>query len=396
MAKRKNATKDDRSTAVPAAMQDTFTTMTALTDQVCKQHLNKHYADLARKALATLCRKRPSPLTRGRTDVWACAVVYALGQVNFLSDRSQKPHMAPEELCRLFGVASSTAMNKAKMVREMLGMSTFDHRWMLPDRAETFAPIWMASINGLIADIRSMPRAVQEQAFQRGMIPYIPDDRKPPHPRQKERDKLYASYDRLRRINTEHQSEIGAQLLADGMIDPIAQRLGLMDADGKVFVEDNDDDVIACLAPALDLALYTPSADGTNAVTRYAEERQTLLTSEERRVLEAMGAARFSVFRIERKHETAGTWLSDTIHGGEIWLMDRGLEASGGIGMLLGLRVFRAADFWMSTGVLVPTGMTIARGNAEPTSKVKEQKTPAIDSNQLAEEMYRGAFGAAA
>lgn len=377
-------------------MQDTFATLTALTDRVCKQHLNKQYADLARKALAALCRKRPSPLTRGRADVWACAIVYALGQINFLSDRSQKPHRTTEELCRLFGVAPSTAMNKAKTVREMLGMSTFDHRWMLPDRAETFAPIWMVSINGLIADIRSMPRAVQEQAFQRGLIPYIPDDRKPPHPYQKERDKLHASYDRLRRINTEHQSEVGAQLLADDVITPIARRLGLMDADGTVFVEDDDDDVIACLAPALDLALYTPSADGTNAVMRYAQERQTLLTSEERRVLEAMGDARFSVFRIERKHEVAGTWLSDTIHGGEIWLMDRGLETSGEVGMLLGLRVFKAADFWMSTGVLVPTGMTILRDKTGPTSEATGRKTPTIDTNQLAEEMYRSTFGEAA
>lgn len=221
-----------------------------------------------------------------------------------------------------------------------------------------------------------MPRAVQEQAFQRGMIPFIPDDRKPPHPDQKERDRLYTSYDRLRRINTEHQSEVGAQLLADGVITPIARRLGLMDTDGTVFVEDDDDDVVACLAPALDLALYTPSADGTNAVMRYAEERQTLLTSEERRVLEAMGDARYSVFRIERKHEVAGTWLSDTIHGGEIWLMDRGLETSGEVGMLLGLRVFKAADFWISTGVLVPTGMTIMRDKAGPDRRQQSGKLP--------------------
>lgn len=121
--------------------------------------------------MAALSRKRPSPLIPGRADVWACAVVYALGQVNFLSDRSRKPHMASEELCRLFGVAPSTALNKARQVREMVGMGAFDHRWMLPERLESFAPVWMISVNGLIVDIREMPRAVQEEAFQRGMIP---------------------------------------------------------------------------------------------------------------------------------------------------------------------------------------------------------------------------------
>jgi len=395
MGGRKSGARGERETAVPAAMRDTFTTLAALTDRVCGDHLNGQYADLARKALAALCRKRPSPLTRGRADVWACAVVYALGQMNFLSDRSRKPHMASEDLCRLFGVAPSTATNKAKQVRELLGMGTFNHRWMLPEHLESFAPVWMVSVNGLIADIRGMPRAVQEEAFRRGIIPWIPDDRKPPHPHQKERDSLYAAYDRLRRINTEHQTEAAAQLFAEGVIDPIAQRIGIMDADGNVFVESEDDDVVACLAPALDLALYTPSTDGTNAVRRYARERRELLTDEERRVLEAMGEARFSVFRVERPHETAGTWLSDTIHGGEVWLMDRGLETIGAFGALLGLRIFKAADFWMSTGVPVPTGMTILRTETEPVPEAAERRSPAIDTDQLAEELYRGTFGEA-
>ncbi|MCU0839774.1 MAG: hypothetical protein MUE49_13790, partial [Rhodospirillales bacterium] len=144
------------------------------------------------------------------------------------------------------------------------------------------------------------------------------------------------------------------------------------------------------------LALYAPSIDGTNAIRRYVRERRDLLTAEECRVLEAMGEARFSVFRIERPHETAGTWLSDTIHGGEIWLMDRGLETSGAVGVLLGLRVFKPADFWMSTGVMVPTGMTILREGPGPAAQPRESGKPAIDTNQLAEEMYRNTFGKAA
>ena len=36
--------------------------------------------------------------------------------------------------------------------------------------------VWMAEINGLIVDLRQMPREIQEIAFDRGMIPYIPAD----------------------------------------------------------------------------------------------------------------------------------------------------------------------------------------------------------------------------
>ena len=37
--------------------------------------------------------------------------------------------------------------------------------------------VWMAEVNGLLVDLRDMPREVQEIAFEKDMIPYIPADR---------------------------------------------------------------------------------------------------------------------------------------------------------------------------------------------------------------------------
>ena len=39
--------------------------------------------------------------------------------------------------------------------------------------------IWMVEVNGLAVDIRHAPRQLQEIAFNKGLIPYIPADRKP-------------------------------------------------------------------------------------------------------------------------------------------------------------------------------------------------------------------------
>ena len=44
-------------------------------------------------------------------------------------------------------------------------------------RAERIDRI-MAEVNGLLVDLRDMPRDVQEIAFAKGLIPYIPADRK--------------------------------------------------------------------------------------------------------------------------------------------------------------------------------------------------------------------------
>ena len=116
---------------VPKTMQAKYDEITALTDAVCKEHLNDKYAELARKLTAKLARKRPSPLVSGQAKSWACGVVYALGQVNSLFDQSQDPHLPAADLCQLFGVSVSTGGNKAKTVRDAVNMSRFDPEWML-------------------------------------------------------------------------------------------------------------------------------------------------------------------------------------------------------------------------------------------------------------------------
>ncbi len=78
---------------VPAKLRPQFEAVVDLTDRFCAEHLNDEYAQLSRRAAAALSRKRPSLLERGRSDTWACAIVYALGRVNFLADPSQEPYM---------------------------------------------------------------------------------------------------------------------------------------------------------------------------------------------------------------------------------------------------------------------------------------------------------------
>ncbi|MFQ6101279.1 MAG: DUF6398 domain-containing protein [Anaerolineae bacterium] len=102
-----------KSERVPKKMRAKFGEIVALTDRVCEEYLDEEYAQLARQATAALCRKRPSPLERGRVDIWACGIVYALGTVNFLFDQSQEPHMSADELCAAFGVKKSSGTNKS-------------------------------------------------------------------------------------------------------------------------------------------------------------------------------------------------------------------------------------------------------------------------------------------
>ena len=164
----------EKSDKVPKKMQDEFDAIVHLTDQVCQNHLKGEYAQLARQATAALCRKRPSPLSSGRVNSWACGVVYALGFVNFLFDKSEDPHMNATELCAAFGVAKGTGAAKSRAVRDALGMVRMDPHWYLPSKMGDNVMAWMISVNDLIVDARSMPIEIQEIAYERGLIPYVP------------------------------------------------------------------------------------------------------------------------------------------------------------------------------------------------------------------------------
>ena len=168
--------KSPRSSVVPNSMRATYDAVVALTDGFCRDHLNDEYRDLAQAMTAALCRKRPSPLSSGQPRTWACGVIHVLGQLNFLSDKASKPHMTMAEVCTAFGVGQSTASAKARVISHTLHTNRLDPTWMLKRIVDQNPLVWMAEVNGLLVDIRDMPREVQVIAYEKGLIPYVPAD----------------------------------------------------------------------------------------------------------------------------------------------------------------------------------------------------------------------------
>ena len=168
--------KFTRSTSVPKSMQATYEAITTLTDTFCHEYLNEDYRVLGQRMTAALCRKRPSPLASGQPRTWACGIVYVLGQINFLSDRSTQPFMTMADLCARFGVGQSTASAKARVISQALDSRPINPEWLLPSLLDRNPGVWRAAVNGVLVDLRDMPREVQQIAFDKGMIPYIPAD----------------------------------------------------------------------------------------------------------------------------------------------------------------------------------------------------------------------------
>ena len=169
--------KATRPKSIPKDMQTSYEAIVALTDAFCRDHLDDEYRELAQDMAAVLCRKRPSPLSSGPARSWACGIIWVLGRNNFLSDPETTPCMTMAEVCAGFGVGQSTASAKAAVISKALETFQLDPRWTLTSLLDRNPLVWMVEINGLFVDLRDMPREVQEEAFEKGIIPYIPSDR---------------------------------------------------------------------------------------------------------------------------------------------------------------------------------------------------------------------------
>jgi hypothetical protein len=77
-------------------------------------------------AFSSLARKRPSPVGRGDTRIWAAGAIYAVGRVNFLFDRTQTPHLTAEQLAEALGVVKTTMANKAGLINRILDIGIFE------------------------------------------------------------------------------------------------------------------------------------------------------------------------------------------------------------------------------------------------------------------------------
>ena len=243
---------------------------------------------------------------------------------------------------RPVGVAKGTASAKAKVVSNLLGLRHFHPDWTLPGLLEQDPLAWFVEVDGLVVDARDLPVGVQEAAHRDGLIPGVPA--------AEERRDLVDQYRHLRGIATEHQTRMAVRVAAGPAADAAA-RIGLVGDPGAVEAME-----LAELAPALDLALFSSGGDGTSLAGRYLEEVRDRLEGDHLAVVSALADTRFSVFEVVARHPVSGLVLRDLAAPGEAWLVDLGLEASVPLGHRLALRLFRPADFSMTTGVTVWMG----------------------------------------
>lgn len=116
----------------------------------CAAKLDEEYSELAEKMLKKLGRKKHIPFETGKVEIWAAAIIHALGTINFLFDKSQTPHCKQRDIYAFFGTKESTVGNKSKEIRDMFKLRHWDDEFsthdMLQNKPFDFLPIVKAIV----------------------------------------------------------------------------------------------------------------------------------------------------------------------------------------------------------------------------------------------------------
>lgn len=154
-------------------------------------------------------------------------------------------------------------------------------------------------------------------------------------------------YRHLRAISTRHHSGALDRMARPSFLEQ-ARYLGL--AYGQaVFAESEEE-----MTLIFDLAIHTARPGRTRAIDRYAKAARFPPDSDEAHTLDTMRQAQFSVWQIERHHETVGVLVTDLLRDRETWLVDEALTRCAQVGLAFAGRLFWPAAFAMTCGVVVP------------------------------------------
>ncbi len=97
--------------------------------------------------------------------------MYAIGQINFLFDPTQRPHLTADELAAGIGVVKSTMANKASVISKTLDLGMYEPDLTRAAMIEQHPLARIIEVDGFLVGARTLPPEVQERARELGPDP---------------------------------------------------------------------------------------------------------------------------------------------------------------------------------------------------------------------------------
>ena len=127
----------------------------------CSQKLDKEYLFLCEKLVKKMGRKRDIPFKSGKLEIWAAAIIHAIGSINFLFDKSFQPYLKSDEINEFFQTKSSTVSTKSRQIRNMFDLWYFSPEFSTKKMSNDNPFNDMVMIDGMIAPVSELPEELK-------------------------------------------------------------------------------------------------------------------------------------------------------------------------------------------------------------------------------------------
>jgi hypothetical protein len=134
-----------------------------LIKEFCELKLDHDYLELSEQLLNKLGRKRDVPFVAGKTDIWAVAVIHALGTINFLFDKSFEPYVTVDELNGFFHTNKSSTGQKSKFIRDLLRLSYYDSEFSTTRMKQNNPFAKLTMVNGFIVSKEPVTESIAKK-----------------------------------------------------------------------------------------------------------------------------------------------------------------------------------------------------------------------------------------
>ena len=101
--------------------------------------------------------------SHGKMEIWAAAIIYAIGRINFLFDKSFEPYVSGDDICDYFGTSRSTTSQKTRLILDTFNMTYYDDDFSTSRMKERNLFSKFAMMSGFIVPIDAFMDENEEQ-----------------------------------------------------------------------------------------------------------------------------------------------------------------------------------------------------------------------------------------
>ena len=119
-------------------MTDAQKKLTVMVEDFCDEYLNEEYKQLSLTVIEEMANSKSVYFKRGKLEVWASAVIYAVCQINSLFDEANENHISRNDILNYFNTKQSIVSKKAVNLRNIYNL---DNKLSLNSENESFSDL---------------------------------------------------------------------------------------------------------------------------------------------------------------------------------------------------------------------------------------------------------------